>query len=394
MTPAAGPDWRKHQWREHGLDNRGSGGSGQAGLARRALLGGLAAATMLAPVAVRAAPGGAGQVPRDLMAPDEAAEWRAFRTRFIQQDGRVLDTGNGGQSHSEGQGWALLFAQRCDDREGFARVLDWTNRVLRRPDDALFAWHVRPGPAAVVDDPNNATDADLTIAWALLEAGRRWNVSAYRAQGRAIASDVLRLLVRESGGRRVLIPGLRGFEERDGLVLNPSYYVFPALGVLAESVPDPAWVELAADGLELLREAAFGRWRLVPDWLSLPHQQGAAPRPARGRPPRFSYDAVRVPLYLVWAGLAQEPAVAACGGFWGDPAQHLPPAWADLTNDTVSPLQAPTGMLAIARLVQAGRAGGGDLAGLPTVAMAPDYYSAALSLLSRMAWRDAGLLPA
>jgi endoglucanase len=45
-------------------------------------------------------------------------------------------------------------------------------------------------------------------------------------------------------------------------------------------------------------------------------------------------------------------------------------------------------MQAIAHLVGAAAAGHGDLADMPTVAEAQDYYSAALTLLARLAWQD------
>src|SRR5690606_25275712 len=54
-----------------------------------------------------------------LAAPIAAAStdtlWTDFRTRFIADDGRVVDTGSGGVSHSEGQGWSMLFAEANDD---------------------------------------------------------------------------------------------------------------------------------------------------------------------------------------------------------------------------------------------------------------------------------------
>jgi endoglucanase len=48
-------------------------------------------------------------------------------------------------------------------------------------------------------------------------------------------------------------------------------------------------------------------------------------------------------------------------------------------------------MVAIARLVSAACAGHGDPASMPHVAAASDYYSAALTLLARLAWRDLAL---
>ena len=97
---------------------------------------------------------------------DEEA-WEAFRDRFILSDGRVVDTSNGGVSHTEGQGWGLLFAVAWDNRHTFDRILDWTGRPLCRPGDALYAWRYMPNAAVPVPDGNNATDGDLFIAWAL-----------------------------------------------------------------------------------------------------------------------------------------------------------------------------------------------------------------------------------
>jgi endoglucanase len=269
-------------------------------------------------------------------APDQQ-NWQEFRRRFMEPDGRVIDTANGRVSHSEGQGWALLFAEAAGDRPAFDRVLDWTRGTLRRRGtDALHAWRYRPGPeAAGVDDWNNATDGDLFIAWALLRAARRWDRPELREEAVAIARDVLRLLVRRAGPLTVLLPGAEGFEDAESLVVNPSYYAFPALRALAAAAPDPLWERIAEDGLRLLRgAAAFGRWRLPPDWVRLARRDGGASLPAAW-PPRFSYDAVRVPLYLAWAGLDGEPPLARAAAFWTSPAHAHVPAWADLGDDSV-----------------------------------------------------------
>ena len=95
-----------------------------------------------------------------------------------------------------------------------------------------------------------------------------------------------------------------------------------------------------------------------------------------------------MPLYLAWAGLAEEPAAAAAARFWssGEHGAGLP-AWVDLANGAVSPEAAGPGIAAIAQFVLAARAGGGPVE-MPTVAAAPDYYAAALTLLARLAWED------
>ncbi len=366
---------------------------------RRTLFAALAAPALLAI--------GSGTASRPAQASPglDTAEWEVFRARFITREGRVVDSFNGGISHSEGQGWALLAAERVAEREAFDLILGWTRRVLSRRGDALFAWRWRPegAPGAVtggaaaggggaggggVDDANNATDGDLMIAWALLRAGQRWRDGDYTAQGVAVARDILRLLVRQVGEETVLLPGAAGFEQRDHIVINPSYYAFPALRVLAQAVPDPVWLRVAADGLAMLRRARFGRWGLPSDWVALP-RGGGRPQPAPGWPARFSYDAVRVPLYLAWAGLGREPAVESAARFWTDPQHPRLPAWTDLASDGVSPYAASAGIRAIALLCQARRLVGPVPApALPAVIDSKEYYSAILTLLVRMAWAD------
>src|ERR1700683_2892550 len=83
-------------------------------------------------------------VPASAQADSLSDEWSKYRDRFITDDGRVRDPGNGEVSHTEGQGSAMLFAQAFDDRATFDRVWQWTARQLRRPDSALFAWRWDP----------------------------------------------------------------------------------------------------------------------------------------------------------------------------------------------------------------------------------------------------------
>jgi endoglucanase len=358
---------------------------------RRAVLAGCAT-VMVAIPACGSVSHGAAASPDDL-----AEQWTGFRDRFVAPDGRVVDTGNGGISHSEGQGYAMLFAEAFDDRAGFERIFAWTRRNLRRP-DGLHAWRWRPGVRHPVEDPNNATDGDLYIAWALLRAAERWNEPAWRQEAQGIGAAVLQRLVIETGGRTLLLPGASGFVHPERVVVNPSYYAFPALFALSRAVPDRAWQRVMGDGAALLRAARFGRWGLPADWVEVGRGAGGpqrpdqradqAPRPAQGWPARFAFDAARVPLHLAWAGMADEPAVRAAATFWNDPGMPVRPAWTDLRNGTLAPYSAPAGIEAVAEVTIATGWRRGLARGLPTVARSPDYYSAALAILSRLALRE------
>jgi len=311
-------------------------------------------------------------------------EWEAFRTRFVTFDGRIVDTGNNGVSHTEGQGWGLLFAVAFDDLASFERILAWTNNNLRRPDDALHAWRYVPGKARPVEDLNNATDGDLFIAWALWRAAYRWGRPDYAVAARAIARDVLRLLVRPAGSRTVLLPAAFGFERGGSIDLNLSYYCFPALRELAQALPSPIWGHLHDDGLAMISEGRFGRWQLPPDWLSVARRDGSL-SPAAGWPARFSYDAIRVPLYLSWSGLIQPQVQEAFSRFWRE--TNPLPAWVDLRSGNLASYPAPAGIEAVAKIATAPSKTALPR-DFPMIRASTDYYSAALILLARLAWQE------
>jgi endoglucanase len=320
----------------------------------------------------------------------DAAAWRAFADRFLAPEGRIVDTGNGGVSHSEGQGWGLILAAAFDDRAAFERIRAWTATALARPRDALHAWRWRPGATPAVDDPNNATDGDLYIAWGLLMGAARWREPAWRAAALAIARDLLRVTLRRPQGRALLLPGAAGFESPEGMVVNPSYIVLPAFAALAREMPAAPWPLLARDGSDLLRRARFGAWGLSPDWALLPRDPALAPRLPSRWPPRFSFDAVRVPLLLAWAGQDDHPALRGAHAFWSDPRRAGPPAWIDLESGAVAGFPASAGVRAVAAFVAARIAGPGAAVPLPSINQSHDYYAASLTLLVRLACHATG----
>jgi len=316
--------------------------------------------------------------------PDTGVEaWHRYRAVHITAQGRVVDGANGGISHSEGQGYALLFAAAFGDRITFDRIWLWTASQMRVRGDGLFAWKWDPAdPARPVPDPNNASDGDLLIAWALARGADRWGDAALRREAAALAGDIAQRLVRVQGGLTCLLPGLDGFDKPEGLVVNPSYWVFPAFADLAAIAPSPVWRNLTRDGVALIERGVFGPWRLPPDWLLI--EPSGALRPAPGFRPHFGFNAVRVPLHLAWAGLADTGRLSPFLTFW---AQRPAPAWVDLQTGETAPYPISSGVLAIAEVARA-TAGqvSADPARLPALTDGLDYYAASLLLLSRLAF--------
>lgn len=237
--------------------------------------------------------------------------WQLYKARFITDQGRVVDTGNKLISHSEGQGYAMLLSVAANDRPTFDRVWGWTRANLMVRDDQLLAWRWEPNRRPAVSDMNNASDGDILVAWALAEAGEFWNDMSYRASGRRIAVELARKLVMfKTKLGAILLPAVAGFhadDRPDGPVINLSYYVFPAFSRLKLVAPEVDWAGLTQTGLDILDLTRVKEDALPADWLSL--KNGLA-RPADGFPPQFSYNAVRAPLYLAWAGLGEREQYA------------------------------------------------------------------------------------
>jgi endoglucanase len=312
-----------------------------------------------------------------------AAQWTTYRDRFLSDDGRVRDTGNKEVSHTEGQGSAMLFAESFDDRATFDRVWHWTEDKLRRPDSALFAWRWDPNDQThPVSDTNNASDGDILIAWALSLAAHRWHDRDYGREARRILADIRGKLVARIDGNLVLMPGSDGFKGKDGsVIVNPSYYIYPAFREFAQVDPSPIWARLRRDGLALLAKAQFGQWGLTSDWVTL--TDGGGISPAASAPPRFGFDAIRIPLYLVWGGAATPQRLAGDLHFWGAFADKPMPAWVDVTNGDLAPFPAPAGFQAIVQLAE--QRHDPKPAPLPQIGDKDDYYSASLILLAGLA---------
>lgn len=307
-----------------------------------------------------------------------ANPWPGFKARYMAQEGRIVDTGNGGISHSEGQGYGMLLAHSAGDRGSFDQLWRWTEATLARADVDLFSWRFDPASTPAVADRNNATDGDLLIGWALLRGAQRWREPAYGEAARRILSAIASQLVVETPLGPVLLPGLEGFRNADAITLNPSYWVWPALQAFAAADRRGPWPALADSGERLLDSAAFGAMRLPTDWVDLGAEGAVAP--AAGRPPRFGFDALRVPLYLAWAG--RRARLAVFQALWRPYLQQKrpPPAWIDVVTGEAAPYVASPGATLSVNWICG--------TSLPPTEETGDYYSDALGALAWMARRE------
>ncbi|AIJ08062.1 MULTISPECIES: cellulose synthase complex periplasmic endoglucanase BcsZ [Edwardsiella] len=240
-------------------------------------------------------------------APCKWHEWEQFRQGYISPDGRVIDPSSPRQiTTSEGQSYALFFALVNNDRALFAKLLAWTQNNLARGSlsQRLPAWKWGlhdDGRWRVLDD-NSAADADLWMAYVLLEAGRLWQDTDYQHLGVQLLERIAREEVVSLPGVGVmLLPGRQGFRSGALWTVNPSYLPPQILARLAP-LHGP-WNRLQYSALRMLE--ASSPQGIVPDWTNWQRNKGWLPTP--GRAYISGYDAIRA--YL-WAGMLADGAPA------------------------------------------------------------------------------------
>jgi endo-1,4-beta-D-glucanase Y len=233
--------------------------------------------------------------------------WVAYRGRFIQNDGRVIDREENDRTVSEGQAYAMLRAVLIDDPETFVKTLAWAEENLERktPEgdraDSLWAWkwgRHSNGEWKTIDG-NFASDADLDAATALILAARRWNCPQFLDLAKVKLQDLWELSVVTINGTPYFIPGPREvFERKDeGLVLNPSYLSPYAFRLFAQVDPGRNWMGLVESSYTILEDSsAISEAGLPSDWIVFnPTTEGYEPLPADDElQSRYSFDAYRV----------------------------------------------------------------------------------------------------
>lgn len=245
--------------------------------------------------------------------------WQKYCDHFYDaQQGRIIDHTSEDRSTSEGQAYALFFALVVNDPAKFERILHWTEDNMAGGDLSAhlpaWKWGKASDGSWKVLDSNSAADADLWLAYDLLEAGRLWKNARYTSLGNVIANHVAQTEVAEIPGLgKILLPGPQGFQHAaNEYVVNPSYMPPQVLARLAAIAPKgEPWLGILHSYPRLLAQGSGGGF--VMDWVTVGNgiKPSAAPQEiAEGKKDAIaigSYDAIRV--YL-WLGMADRATAA------------------------------------------------------------------------------------
>ncbi len=97
--------------------------------------------------------------------------------------------------------------------------------------------------------------------------------------------------------------------------------------------------------------------------------------PAKEWPPRMSYDAIRIPLYVSWQD-AQSPLLTPWRNWWQGFSRNQTPAHrVNVTTNDTAPYNMNDGLLAVRDLTL------GAAPAEPQITAQDDYYSASLKML-------------
>ena len=238
----------------------------------------------------------------DCAGPTWPALYQSYVRAFLDNQIRVIDRDTGDRTTSEAQAYAMFFALVANDRSRFDGLLRWTELNLAAGDLTAqlpaWLWGRDSSDRWGVLDTNAAADADVWMAYVLLEAGRAWNDQRYTAIGRSLAKRIAAEEVADIGGiGPVLMPAPKGFRQDDAIRLNASYLPLQVFVGLGHLLPDGPWERIAQRISTLV--SASAPHGFATDWIDFAPDRGFSASDAG------SYDAIRV--YL-WAGMLDPAA--------------------------------------------------------------------------------------
>lgn len=214
--------------------------------------------------------------------PEEIAlrqSWASFKENFIVNYGQVVDRANNDLTTSEQQADTMLRAVWENDHQSFDNVWRWTKDHLRyRQNDKLLSssWG-KTGSSEneyQLKDWDSSSGADTDAALALAFASKQWGKEEYLTEVREMIVDIWEKEVVEIAGRYYLISGSEK-KEKEGYLVNPSYYSPAAYKIFAEIDPDRPWLQLANDSYYFLnRLSRQSSANLPPNWVLVNEQNG------------------------------------------------------------------------------------------------------------------------
>ncbi|NLD95161.1 MAG: T9SS type A sorting domain-containing protein [Fibrobacter sp.] len=185
---------------------------------------------------------------------------------------------------SEGIGYGMLIMVYMDNATNntqakFDKLWKYYNSFLNN--NGLMHWKINGFSNVASDGRNAATDAEVDVAVALIEAYKQWGDEKYLNDAKAIVQKIYQFEVNANG---YLKPGDSWDTKK-----NPSYFSTAALE-LFKKVGSQDWDRVKNNSYNLLKKCANATTGLVPDWCG----EDGSPQGS------YYYDATRTPWRIGW----------------------------------------------------------------------------------------------
>lgn len=232
-----------------------------------------------------------GIMPKGIDATKVQQAYESFMTLYKEQgDLARIQWDTPTYTVSEGIGYGMLILVYMDNdknktQEKFNKLWNYYKKFSGSV-GGLMSWKIKEftGPEGM-NDKNAATDAELDVAIALLQAYKQWGEETYLTDAKALVDKISKQEITTDG---YIKPG----DSWDSQ-FNPSYFSTGALEVFKQAGTFD-WAKVITNAYDLLKKASNASTGLPPDWCT---KQGGA---ISGRSD-YKYDAARTPWRIAWA---------------------------------------------------------------------------------------------
>ena len=227
--------------------------------------------------------------------------WKQWR--FSDCGGSACVPRDEGDCISEGVGYGMLITVGFDDQGAFDKL--WTYYNDHKGQGDLMGWQT--GRCGGTQDPAPATDGDVDVAMALIQASCKWGGN-YLDDAKGVIANLEAYLIENCSGGVVMKPGSFGGCD----LANPSYFAPGYFKIFAELTGNEIWTTHVDDGYAMIAANQQAMDGLASDWSN------STGNPAsRGGGIEYGPDASRVPWRIAndYAWNADERAVAILDRF-------------------------------------------------------------------------------
>jgi len=222
------------------------------------------------------------------------AAYQNWKTRFVSGNAgsarKVVRPENGNDTVSEGIGYGMILAVYFNDQPLFNDL--WSYEQQNVAVSSLMTWCIPAGSNSCNSSGGGtATDADEDMAFALIEAGKKWGGSYAGTAGSLITA----IWTNDIDATSNLPKGGSHYASTSGAVTNPSYFAPAFYRIFAGMDTGHAWNTVASNSISAI-SALSGANGLVPAWCS--SNCTAAASNGATTDTEYQYDAHRVPWRL------------------------------------------------------------------------------------------------